>query len=81
MGSIGGAEILIVLLVALIVLGPQRLPQAARQLGRAIGEFRRMTAGFQAELRDTLNTVEASPPPPPAAPESPDDVPAPSDER
>nr|MCH9803045.1 twin-arginine translocase TatA/TatE family subunit [bacterium] len=31
--NIGGAELLIILLVALIFLGPQRLPEAARQLG------------------------------------------------
>lgn len=60
MGSIGGGEILVVLLVALIVLGPTRLPQAARQMGRAIGEFRRVTAGFQAELRDSLDAADGS---------------------
>jgi len=64
-GSIGGAEILIVLLVALIVLGPNRLPQAARQLGKAMGEFRRMTSGLQAELRDTINMAEPAPTRPP----------------
>ncbi len=57
------------LLVALVVLGPTRLPQAARQLGRAMGEFRRMTSGLQAELRDTINAAEpSSPPSPPPAP-------------
>lgn len=66
MGSIGGGEVLIVLLVALIVLGPNRLPQAARQLGRAVAEVRRMTSGFQAELRDTLYLDD---PPRPPAPE------------
>ena len=54
MGSIGGQEILIVLLVALIVLGPKRLPQAARQVGRAVAEFRRVTSEFQAEVRDAI---------------------------
>ena len=54
MGSIGGPEILIVLLVALIVLGPKRLPHAARQVGRAVAEFRRVTNDFQSEVRNAI---------------------------
>ena len=54
MGSIGGPEILIVLLVALIVLGPKRLPHAARQVGRAVAEFRRVTSDFQSEVRQAI---------------------------
>lgn len=65
MGSVGGAEILLVLVVALIVLGPSRLPEAARSLGKALGEFRRMSAGFQAEMRDAFSdTSPASSEPP-----------------
>jgi TatA/E family protein of Tat protein translocase len=37
MGNIGGGEILIVLLAALIFLGPSKLPEAARQIGKAMG--------------------------------------------
>lgn len=59
MGSIGAPEILVVLLVALIVLGPKRLPEAARQAGRALAEFRRITSGFQEELRDALHVDES----------------------
>ena len=54
MGSIGGPEVLIVLLVALLVLGPKRLPHAARQVGRAVAEFRRVTADFQSEVRNAI---------------------------
>jgi Tat protein translocase TatB subunit len=54
MGNVGGPEILVILLAALLFLGPQKLPDAARQLGRALGEFRKMTAGFQRELHDAL---------------------------
>ena len=61
MGTIGPAEILVVLLVALIVLGPERLPEAARQVGRFVSEVRRIGAGFQAELRDAVNTTVATP--------------------
>ena len=70
MGSIGPAEILVVLVVALIVLGPNRLPDAARSLGKAVNELRRVTSGVQAEVREAFS--EAPPtyptPPPPAAP-------------
>lgn len=60
MGSIGAPEVLVVLLVALIVLGPQKLPEFARQAGRALAEFRRVTSGFQDELRDAfMDSTEA----------------------
>lgn len=58
MGNIGTPEILVVLIVALLVLGPQRLPQAARQFGKAMAEFRRVTGGLQAEMRDAMSTIE-----------------------
>jgi Tat protein translocase TatB subunit len=68
MGSIGAPEILVILVVALLVLGPNKLPEAARQAGRALAELRKMSAGFQAELRDVINTPEAGPPAPGSAP-------------
>lgn len=43
-----------ILLLALVVLGPTRLPEAARQVGKAMTEFRRMSSGFQRELRDAI---------------------------
>lgn len=62
MGSIGAPEILVILVVALLVLGPERLPEAARQAGRVLAELRRMSAGFQAELRDAIQQpVSGSP--------------------
>ena len=39
MFNIGGGEVLVIALIALIVLGPQRLPDAARQVGKAMGEL------------------------------------------
>ena len=66
MGSIGPVEVLVVLVVALLVLGPQKLPDAARSVGRAIGEIRRYTAGFQNEMRDAFADPPPSTPPPPA---------------
>ena len=54
MGNIGGLEIVMVLVVALIVLGPAKLPDAARQVGKAMSELRRITGGFQRECREAI---------------------------
>ena len=64
MGNLGGAEILVILVVALIVLGPTRLPQAARQLGDAFGQIRRLSSGFQQEMKAAMDEVEATIDPP-----------------
>ena len=63
MGSIGPAEILVVLVIALIVLGPTRLPDAARSLGKALSEFKRMSSGLQSEVRDAFNDKPTYPTP------------------
>jgi sec-independent protein translocase protein TatB len=47
-------HIMVVMVVALIVLGPDKLPDAARTAARLIGELRRMSSGLQAEVRDTF---------------------------
>lgn len=54
MGNLGGGEILVILLVALLVLGPDKLPGAARQVGKAMGDLRRLTSGFQSEVRKAM---------------------------
>jgi sec-independent protein translocase protein TatB len=50
MFGIGGSELLIILIVALLVLGPEKLPGLARTLGKAMGELRRTSADFQRAL-------------------------------
>lgn len=55
MGSIGPLEVVVILVVALLVLGPHRLPDAARSVGKAMAELRRMTTGFQSEVRDAFS--------------------------
>lgn len=52
--NVGTPELLLILVVALVVLGPNRLPHAARQVGKAVGELRRISTGFQTELRDAM---------------------------
>ncbi len=50
--SIGSTELILILVVALIVVGPQNLPKITHAMGRAFGEFKRASR----ELQRTLNT-------------------------
>jgi len=56
-GSVGAPEVLVILILALLVLGPERLPQAARTMGRWVGEIRRLTGSLQAEVQDVVDEV------------------------
>ena len=48
-------KIFVLAIVALVVLGPNRLPQVARTLGRLMGQLRAMTSTVQDEMRDALH--------------------------
>jgi sec-independent protein translocase protein TatB len=56
-GSLGFQEIALIAVIALFVLGPDRLPQAARSIGKAISEFKRMTSGARADLEEALDST------------------------
>lgn len=58
MFNIGGMELLVIGLVALVVLGPDKLPGAVRQVGHVVGELRRLSQGFQTDLRGALTEAE-----------------------
>ena len=49
-GSIGMTELIVIMVVALIVIGPKRLPELARTLGKALGDFKRATSDFQSSF-------------------------------
>jgi sec-independent protein translocase protein TatA len=49
--QIGPLEILVVLIVALVVFGPSKLPQLGRQVGRAYREFRKFQQGFRDDIQ------------------------------
>lgn len=63
MFGIGMPELLLILAVALIVLGPKKLPEIARALGKGMAEFRRATDELKEELRQVESEPEPSPPP------------------
>jgi sec-independent protein translocase protein TatA len=50
-GSIGMPELIIILMIALIIFGPRKLPELGRSLGKSLGEFKRASN----ELRNTLD--------------------------
>ncbi len=53
-GSIGMPELLVIFLIALIVIGPKRLPDIGKALGRGIAEFRRATQ----EIKESIEVEE-----------------------
>jgi sec-independent protein translocase protein TatB len=58
MFGMGPSELIVILVIALLVLGPQRLPELARSLGKAIGEFKRATSDIQNELDNARTMLE-----------------------
>ena len=58
-------HVLIVLVVALIVLGPEKLPTMARQAGKALAELRRWSTSLQDEVRNALDVDDEPMPPSP----------------
>src|SRR3954469_9504677 len=71
MFNVGGGEVIVILLIALMVLGPDKLPGAARQVGKYLNEFRRISSGFQDEIRSAMDVVNQTPDDlPPAEPDT-----------
>lgn len=58
MFGIGVPELLVIMVVALIVLGPSRLPEVAKMLGKAFAEFRRATSDLSDELNNARSMLE-----------------------
>jgi sec-independent protein translocase protein TatA len=55
MFNIGPWELALILLVALIVVGPGKLPEVAKAIGKGINEFKKVTNGYKKELQDAIN--------------------------
>jgi sec-independent protein translocase protein TatA len=64
--NIGMPELILILVVALLIFGPTKLPELARSLGRGLAEFRRASSDLRSQLLDP--PLEAPKPPPAAAP-------------
>ena len=55
MFNLSGSEIVFILLAALVLLGPEKLPETLRKVGRVYAEVRKISNGFQSELRNVLD--------------------------
>ncbi|HYT30325.1 MAG TPA: twin-arginine translocase TatA/TatE family subunit [Actinomycetota bacterium] len=64
--SVGPTEILVILIIALLVFGPQKLPEVGRSIGRGLREFRRASDEVKEQL---LGGLDEDPPTfPPSSP-------------
>jgi sec-independent protein translocase protein TatB len=53
----GGPEWIVIMLVALMVLGPKELPKVMRTIGNVMAEVRKVSAGFQNEMRSAMDSI------------------------
>jgi Tat protein translocase TatB subunit len=75
MFGIGMTELMVILVLALLILGPKRLPDMARSLGRGLAEFRRASTDIRREFLDVAEDARIRPSdlePEQPKPESPD---------
>lgn len=67
MFNIGPWELILILVVALIVVGPGKLPEVAKSLGKATREFKKATSGMKKEFDEAIKSVEEPAAPPKVA--------------
>jgi sec-independent protein translocase protein TatB len=88
MFEVGFTEIILILGIALLVLGPEKLPKLAGQIGRWLGRARAMARQLKSQLDEEVNIVDkpwsqpapqSTPPPPGTAPEPAADEHSPAD--
>lgn len=57
MGSLGIGEIILILIVAAVVLGPDKLPDMAKKAGRTVRDFRQELQGMEASVKKDVDEV------------------------
>lgn len=56
-GMPGGAEVLLILFIILLLFGAKKLPELSRSLGKSLGEFKKGKEDLEKEIRDAQNDV------------------------
>jgi TatA/E family protein of Tat protein translocase len=88
-GTLGGPELLLILIIALIVFGPKKLPEIGKSMGKMLFEFRKASTDFQRTIEQEVEAERArdaaaqtAPPaaPPVAPPPEPPALPVPASE-
>ncbi len=74
-GPLGGPEIFLILVVALIIFGPRKLPEIGKSMGRMLAEFRKASNDFKRTLEDEVEADKAKPVTPATAAALPDTAP------
>ncbi len=62
MFGIGMTELLVILVIGLLVIGPKKLPELARSLGKGLAEFRRASNDMRREFLDVAEQTRIDPP-------------------
>lgn len=77
MPTIGAPELIIILVIALLILGPGKLPEVGASIGKSIREFRKASSDINESVKVDTTPIPANPP---ASTSTPVDAPAPPSE-
>lgn len=61
-GSIGGTELMVIMVIALLIFGPRKLPELGRSLGKGLSEFKRASNDLKRSLEEEITLEERSEP-------------------
>ena len=83
MGNLGMPELMMIMFLALLLFGPKKLPEIGKQVGKALGEFKRASNDLKRSIQDEMDKAQAGldsisndPPKPEPKPEPPALAPA-----
>ena len=57
MGNLGMPELILILVLALLIFGPKKLPELGKQLGKGLGEFKRASNDLKRSIEDEMEKV------------------------
>ncbi len=57
-GSIGGTELLVIMVIALLIFGPRKLPELGKSIGKGLSEFKRASNDLKRSLEEELSLEE-----------------------